>query len=36
MLLQRRQIKLKLLITFINPDVTVDFFNGCAQEKKKL
>jgi len=36
MLLQRGQLKLKRLINFITPELTVDFFRGCTKEKKKL
>lgn len=36
MLLLSIETELKLLIDFNNPELTVDFFHGCAQKKKKL
>jgi len=36
MLLLRGKTELKLLITLINPGLTVDLFHGYAKEKKKL
>jgi len=36
MLLLRGKTELKILITLINPELTVDLFHGYTKEKKKL